>query len=603
MNIVTPSRDSTGPVVPLLIRTYRPWLPWIGALGAASSVAAILEVFAISIIVLLGKLVAEGKTSHAIDWPRFNLHLDVAPISLATAGAAIVLVRFVADSSAGYLAARVSADYTVITRKQIMSSFIDAAWSKKSAVRAADMQNTLTAFVDRSAVVLTSLAVAVSALVSVVVLVGSAFLLNPIYALCLVSVAAVMSFALRPIARWVRRLSVDEVAVNGTYARQVNETVLLSREIEAFDVSGPVKQAAEKLAQDARSRGFAFLFAQRLIAPIYQSVVMLLVLGALAFVISLKLAQVEQLGITVLLLLRVASYTQSLQSLQQAIVSRAVYLDLLRRTLDEFSSAALPQRELKAPPVATLGATEVTFSYKGDRAALTNLSFDVRRGELIGVIGPSGAGKSTLIKILLGLLTPQQGTVRVNGASLSDFDPRSWYRRIAYVPQDPVLATGTVMENIRFFRDSISDDQVREAARQAHLEDVIAQLPNGYSTDLGVAGSDLSGGQRQRIAIARALAGAPDVLILDEPTSALDPISEQAIQKTLSALHGSMTIFIVAHRMSLVRNCDRLMVFEAGQLIAFDAPSDLATSSPFYRRSLDLAKAEAALAEFSKAAS
>ncbi len=580
-----------------MIRAYRPWLSSIVGLGTLSCLTALLEVTALTLLVMLAKLTTEGKTSYLADVSWLGRAYEVSASTIFMVGVAVVLSRLAADTAASWLSAKISADYTVHTRNRILGLFVDAAWAAKGSVRAADLQNLLTLYVDRSTIVLTSLALAITAMANVVVLIGSAFFLNAFYAACISGVAVLLSIVLRPLTKWVRRLSQAEMGVNVTYARQVNEAVLLSREIEVFDVGGPIKTLIGNLAQEARRRSFAAFFSQRLTAPIYQSAVMLMVLAALATIVMSKVPQVELLGITVLLLIRVSSYTQSLQSLYQLISSRVIYLEDLAQAADKHQAAALPSRALKAPPVQTFGTAGLGFSYKPEQPVLRDLTFEVRKGELIGVIGPSGAGKSTLIKLLLGLYVPQKGSVVVNGQPLTDFDPRSWYRRVAYVPQEPILASDTVAGNIRFYREQISDAQVEEAAKLACLDDVIAALPQGYATDLRVAGGELSGGQRQRIAIARALVGKPDVLILDEPTSALDPISEQSIRKTIDNLHGTLTTFIIAHRMSLVSGCDKILVFDAGRLVAFDTPQRLATTNAFYERSLKLAQAEAAMAE------
>jgi len=556
-----------------------------------------LEVSALTILVILAKLITESKTSYVLSAPVLSRTLEISSTTLFIVGVMVVLTRLVTDTWSSWLSARISADYTVQTRNRILGLFIDAAWARKGSVRAADLQNLLTLYVDRSTIVLTNLALAITAIANVVVLIGSAFVINPFYATCICVVAVILSVVLRPLTKWVRKLSHAEMGINLSYARQVNESVLLSREIEVFDVGGRVKHIIGALAEEARKRSFAAVFGQRLLSPIYQAAIMLMVLGALATIVASGMPQVELLGITVLLLVRVSSYTQTLQGIYQQISARMIYLDDLAQTADHHQAAALPIRSAQAPPVETFGASGVGFFYKPGIPVLSDLSFEVKKGELIGVIGPSGAGKSTLIKLLLGLYGPASGSIIVNGQPLTSFDPRSWYRRVAYVPQEPILASDTVGGNIRFYRDAISDAQVEQAANLACLDDVIAALPQGYATDLGVAGGELSGGQRQRIAIARALVGNPDLLILDEPTSALDPISEQAIRQTLGRLHGTLTTFIIAHRMSLVGQCDRLMVFEGGRLTAFDTPQRLATTNPYYQRSLQLAQAEAALAD------
>jgi len=236
-----------------------------------------------------------------------------------------------------------------------------------------------------------------------------------------------------------------------------------------------------------------------------------------------------------------------------------------------------------------LEAVGIGFAYTADREALADVTFRLEPGEAIGVIGPSGAGKSTLAQLLLGLRPPTSGMITVGGTPLQDVDRRWWSTRVAFVAQDAQLFTGSVAENIRFFRDGITEAELRTAAAQANVLRDIEALPHGFDTHLGERGSQLSGGQRQRLSIARALVGLPDLLILDEPTSALDAQSESLIRSTLAGLHGRLSVVIIAHRMSTLDVCDRIMVIEHGRMTALDTPTALRSDSEFYNNALSLA--------------
>ncbi len=175
--------------------------------------------------------------------------------------------------------------------------------------------------------------------------------------------------------------------------------------------------------------------------------------------------------------------------------------------------------------------------------------------------------------------------LKANGRDARGLSIDDWYRRVAYVPQEDHLITGTVAENISFFRDSGQAD-IERAARLAHIYDEIMVLPRGFESGVGERGGQLSGGQRQRICIARALLGAPDILVFDEPTSALDAHSESVLRETLESLSSRTMIFVIAHRVSTLRSCDRIMVLHGGQLQHFDDPNALEISNPFFREIL-----------------
>ncbi|MEZ5179680.1 MAG: ABC transporter ATP-binding protein [Acidimicrobiales bacterium] len=218
------------------------------------------------------------------------------------------------------------------------------------------------------------------------------------------------------------------------------------------------------------------------------------------------------------------------------------------------------------------------------------MSFNIHHGEAVGVIGPSGSGKSTLIQLVLRLRQPSTGRYLVGGVDAGELRDKDWFERVAFVPQDCQTVSDDVMENIRFFRPWISDEDVISAAKRAHVHEEILAMPDGYRTDLGSRGGGLSGGQRQRVAIARALAGNPQLLVLDEPTSALDMRSESLVHETLTELQGSVTMLIIAHRLSTLKTCDRIIVMGSGRLQAFGERSQLEADNAFYREAIALSK-------------
>ena len=192
------------------------------------------------------------------------------------------------------------------------------------------------------------------------------------------------------------------------------------------------------------------------------------------------------------------------------------------------------------------------------------------------------------MQILLGLREPSSGTYLIDGIPAAQYNRRDWHRVIAYLPQEPRLLHASVGDNIRFFRE-LDDDAVEHAAQLAGIHAEIITWPSGYETVIGPRADAVSGGQQQRICLARALAAQPDVLVLDEPTSALDPHAELLIQESLVTLKHELTLFVVAHRMSTLDICDRVMVIVDGRMQAFDAASALVSDSPYYRSASALA--------------
>ena len=227
---------------------------------------------------------------------------------------------------------------------------------------------------------------------------------------------------------------------------------------------------------------------------------------------------------------------------------------------------------LSAPFDVAIELRRVTYTYPGAaEPALKDTSLVITRGELVGFVGVSGAGKSTLVDILLGLLTPDEGEVRVDGKNIQE-NLRNWQDQIGYVPQSIYLTDDTLRRNVAFglSDEHIDDFAVQRAIQAAQLTNFVASLPNGLATIVGERGVRLSGGQRQRIGIARALYHDPAVLLLDEATSSLDTVTEHDVMQAVIALHGSKTIMIVAHRLSTIEHCDQVYQMKQGELILAD---------------------------------
>jgi HlyB family type I secretion system ABC transporter len=237
------------------------------------------------------------------------------------------------------------------------------------------------------------------------------------------------------------------------------------------------------------------------------------------------------------------------------------------------------------PPVkGNIRFEQVTFRYNPDSDAntLENLTFDVKPGQMVALVGRSGSGKTTISKLLLGLYTPTQGKIFIDGYEVESLSLRSLRQQIGVVDQDTFMFGGTIRENISVGYPSASLDEVIAAAQLAGAHQFIQELPMGYETQMGEGGGLLSGGQRQRIAIARALLGNPRILILDEATSSLDAESERIIQNNLSTILRGRTTFVIAHRLSTVRNANKILVLDRGVLIESGSHEELMAKRGHY---------------------
>jgi ATP-binding cassette subfamily B protein len=249
--------------------------------------------------------------------------------------------------------------------------------------------------------------------------------------------------------------------------------------------------------------------------------------------------------------------------------------------LDPAAPRALPR-----PARGEVRFDNVTFTYptRPDERALNGVTLDVRPGETVALVGPSGAGKTTILQMLMRFYDPAQGQVMIDGMDLRDMARTDFRQVMALVPQDPMIFATSALENIRYGRPGATDAEVKDAARAAAADLFIEKLPNGYTTELGERGVMLSGGQRQRIAIARAILRDAPILLLDEATSALDAESEAAVQRAVDHLSKDRTTIVIAHRLATVKQADRIVVFEDGQIVAQGRHDELVSEGGLYAR-------------------
>ena len=233
---------------------------------------------------------------------------------------------------------------------------------------------------------------------------------------------------------------------------------------------------------------------------------------------------------------------------------------------------------------------DLTYAYpsRPNTDALKKLNLAIKAGECIALVGPSGAGKSTLFDLLLRFRDPKSGDIKISGKSLSQWNLQELRSQFALVPQQPVLFSANVLENLKYGRPNATEAEVFAAAKAANAAEFIEQLPDGYQSFLGEQGVKLSGGQKQRLAIARAILRDPKILLLDEATSALDAQSEHYVQQALDELMKGRTTFVIAHRLATVRHVDRIAVFDEGQLVDVGSHDELLKSSELYRRLAEL---------------
>lgn len=550
------------------------------ALVVSSALSGLAEAGILAVVAQVAATLVNEATRVRIDVGP--LHIDATIGALLAVAFVLAIIRLALQMPISYLPARISADVQARLRTGLFDAFTRASWDVQSRDREGHLQEIMTSQVLQASQGALQATILVSALFAFLVLVISALALNVGAAIVVLAAAAVLFGLLRPLnalgSRRARTLSQAQM----DYANGIGESTRVAEETQVFGVAAAQRSRIDRLTFAAQDLFFQTQLLGRLIPNVYQSLIFLVLVTGLAGLDITGSGNFASLGAVVLLLVRAGTYGQQIQGSYQFVRQTLPFVERLQEAERLYEASSPPMGERPLPSVQTLAFEDVSYAYRPGRPVLSDISFGVTSGEAIGVVGPSGAGKSTLVQILLQLRVPDHGHYLVNGVSAEQLAYADWKRRVAYVPQEPRLIHASVADNIRYFR-VLDGDAVERAGRLARIHDDVMGWANGYDTIVGPRADAVSGGQQQRICLARALAAKPEVLVLDEPTSALDPRSETLIQESLIALKREVTLFIIAHRMSTLDICDRVMVIVDGRLEAFDTIALLQKDNLYYR--------------------
>jgi len=385
--------------------------------------------------------------------------------------------------------------------------------------------------------------------------------------------------AVKKATREVRKQQSNVVAV-------VQQGLESMRVVKAF---GRQDLEQEELSEVSKATVEAALKARRvkaLLSPIVTVTVSLCSAFVLWRSSSLILKGTMTAGALTVFLSYLAKFfkpVQDLATMTNTIAQTAVGVERVRALLEandvieERGDAREPQ-----PLKGEIKFENVAFAYNKDAPVLTDVNFEIKAGQMVGVVGPTGGGKSTIVSLIPRFYDPSAGKVSVDGVDIRDYKIDGLRNQIAYVLQETVLFRGTVAENIAYGRGSATRDEIVEAAKLANADEFIAKMPHGYDTMVGDRGDTLSGGQRQRIGIARALIRNNPILILDEPTAALDTESEQLVMEALERLMKGRTVITIAHRLSTIRNSDKIVVLKGGVVAEEGTHDELMAKSGVY---------------------
>ncbi len=563
---------------------------------------AVVEIVGISAVLLLLKVLAEPASIHAnpalsFFYTRLGFANDFSfEVALAMVVLIVVMVGLVIKAGGTYAAIRFGAMRGFTISSRLLGSYLHQpyAWflERNSSDIGKNVLNEVDGLVGR--VISPALRLIASTLM-VVAIVGLLMLVDPLVTVLSAGLLG-LSYAMiyMKLRERLRHLGEEMMQAFAERFRVAQEATGGIKDVKLLGLedsyTGVYETAARKTAKSSASLGVMSelpRFALEAIAfGTLLALILLLLLRSGGEIADI----VPTLGVFAFSVMRLLPALQQIYNALATIRGARAILDTI--STDYASATPKPGlAQITAAPLRLelqLDLSQIGFSYAtADRAALRGLDMVIPARSTVGIVGGTGAGKTTLVDLVLGLLTPDEGVIRVDGTAITKDNIRAWQKTLGYVPQAIFLTDDTIAANIAFGipKDQIDMTAVERASRTAALHDFVAsELPKGYGTVVGERGVRLSGGQRQRIGIARALYRDPTLLIMDEATSALDNITERVVMEAVQNIRADKTIILIAHRLTTVKTCDTIFLMEQGKLVAQGTYDELVTGNETFRK-------------------
>lgn len=550
---------------------------WAGLLGSArlkrrilafvlaSFMSGLLEAALLALVAQLAVVIGGSVGPAQLPWPLSGFG-GTSVSTLVFIGLAGCALRLLCQLVVASVPAHLMAEVQALLRRRIVEGFAWADWLTQVSIRDGQLQETATGQADQTATSLLVFLNGTSAAVSLLVLLASALILNPPAAAAILVTIGLLYVILRPLSKLVRKSAAATVEANLNFASSITETTQLNTEIYTLGVTELATDRIRSVIHGAMPPLRRTNFLHGLVPGLYQSSALGLVLASLFFAHRVDPSSLASLGAIILMLLRVLSYGSTVQAAVQRLTDTRMYITQFCGTLGMLEAARRITGTEHLTTVEHIELRHAGYSYGRGADAIEDVTVGIQAGDVVGITGPSGSGKTTFANILCRLLQPTAGEHLVNGRPATEYAQGEWAKRFAFVPQDGRLLSGSIVDNVRFFRKGFTVDDVITAAKSAHIHDEIMSWPNQYDTYVSQRADAVSGGERQRLCLARALVGAPEVLVLDEPTSSLDPRSEDLVLRSLDQLRGRVTMIVVTHRASVLKLCDSVVWMKDGHV-------------------------------------
>ncbi len=496
----------------------------------------------------------------------------------------LFMLRAVAVTIFSYVRGWVAVDFLSEESQDMLRRTLLASWPYLLKQKIGTIQNTLVRDIQRTSNLFEVTGQVIQSFSGFCMYLFVAINISPTMTLFTLVGGAVLLLIVRPLLLKSRRMGDAIAETEKGYAQFLTEHIMGMKVLKTAGADrAAIKNGNQRMSR-LRDLSLRQVLVRSVSGSLFQPFSLIFVV--VLFVISYRSPgfSVAAFAATLYLIQKIFTYLESGQNALHGITELLPYAQNVQKFKKEFGD----NREVGVEGTkdfvfkAQLVFDRVSFAYATDAPILSEVSFTLKQGQTLALIGQSGAGKTTTADLLLRLFKPSGGTIMLDGVSISDIAMQKWRAAIGYVAQEVFLFNGTIEENIRFYRNNLTNEDIIAAAKQANIFDFISKLPEGFETVVGDRGVLLSGGQRQRIALARALVHKPQLLILDEATSSLDSESEKLIQEAIHRLRGSVSVFIIAHRLSTIENADTIVVLEKGKVIEVGSPKELLSDPHSY---------------------
>ncbi|WP_128543321.1 ABC transporter ATP-binding protein [Larkinella soli] len=532
-----------------------------------------------------------GSLRYVVDVLKFlNLELNVYTVL----GMMVTLILFKGVINFWHLLSQVNLRrrYIKQLRYRLIDKLENLSYQGFLKLDAGRIQNNLTAEVSKLLTAITLFLSSTRGGVMLITYIFLAVVANWKFAM-FVGVGVLLSnFLFKNVFDYVKRSSLDISVKGNVYYSLLGQAIHNYKYLKSTNHFPDFGKKIRNIINEIEGLNHRIGFNQALTAAIREPMVVIIVVFVIVFQLRWMGSSLGSILLSILLLYRSLGYLMGIQTTWQGFIQNVGSIDALDKIQIEMDSNRESQGKVVVQEIRKGVAVEnVTFSY-GKKKVLDNISLQIPTRSTVAFVGESGSGKTTLASLIMGLISPEQGTIRIDDESLSALNLSAYRSRIGYISQEPVIFRDDIYNNITFWAPRTPENVKRfwDVVEMASLTDYINTQPDGEHTQLGDNGMLISGGQKQRISIARELYKKSDILILDEATSALDSETERFIQENIEKLMGSYTIIIIAHRLSTIRNVDRIYLLDKGQISAIGTYEEMLEKSPRFRRMVSLQK-------------